>query len=250
MRLCACVLVHFSFFTPFRFCRKRNVPIFFHVVNSRLHPRKKSMSASFFGIADYASFVVAVVVFLLVPGPGNLALMTSTTKGGMAGGVGATLGVIAGDQTLLWAAVAGVSAAMAAHPSVFQAVQWLGATYLVWLGCKMLFAKPGGAPILHILPGQYARQAFFITLLNPKAIVFYMAFFPLFVDPATHRGLATFGVMAATIAVLTFLYGLAAVLLTYFLAARVRASPKIAATLEKAAGVFLIGFGLKLALSK
>ncbi len=208
------------------------------------------MLGSFVGIADYASFVIAIVVFLLIPGPGNLALITSTGKGGIAGGMGATFGVIAGDQVLLWAAVAGVSAVMTAYPSAFQAVQWLGAAYLTWLGFKMLFAKPGDAPILHIKPHHYLRQALFITLLNPKAIVFYMAFFPLFVDPATHQGLKTFGVMAVTIAALTFLYGLVAVLLTYFLAARIRANPKISASLEKAAGVFLIGFGVKLALSK
>lgn len=208
------------------------------------------MLGSFVGIADYASFVIAIIVFLLIPGPGNLALITSTSKGGVAGGLGATFGVIAGDQVLLWAAVAGVSAVMAAYPSAFQAVQWLGAAYLTWLGLKMLLAKPGDAPVLHILPRHYMRQALFITLLNPKAIVFYMAFFPLFVDPATHQGLKTFGVMAATIAVLTFLYGLVAVLLTYFLAERIRANPKVSATLEKMAGVFLIGFGVKLALSK
>ena len=208
------------------------------------------MLGSFVGIADYASFVIAIVVFLLIPGPGNLALITSTSKGGIAGGLGATFGVIAGDQVLLWAAVAGVSAVIAAYPSAFQAVQWLGAAYLTWLGLKMLFARPGDAPILRILPGHYLRQALLITLLNPKAIVFYMAFFPLFVDPATHQGLRTFGVMAATIAALTFLYGLVAVLLTYFLAERVRANPKVAATLEKMAGMFLIGFGVKLVLSK
>ena len=208
------------------------------------------MLGSFVGIADYASFVIAIIVFLLIPGPGNLALITSTSKGGIAGGMGAIFGLIAGDQVLLWAAVAGVSAVMAAYPSAFQAVQWLGAAYLTWLGLKMLLAKPGDAPILNILPHHYMRQALFITLLNPKAIVFYMAFFPLFVDPATHQGLKTFGVMAATIATLTFLYGLVAVLLTCFLAERIRANPKIAATLEKMAGVFLIGFGVKLALSK
>ena len=208
------------------------------------------MLGSFVGIADYASFVIAIIVFLLIPGPGNLALISSTSKGGVAGGLGATFGVIAGDQVLLWAAVAGVSAVMAAYPSAFQVVQWLGAAYLTWLGLKMLLAKSGDAPILHILPRHYMRQALFITLLNPKAIVFYMAFFPLFVDPATHQGLKTFGVMAATIAALTFLYGLLAVLLAYFLAERIRANPKVSATLEKIAGVCLIGFGVKLALSK
>lgn len=203
-----------------------------------------------FGIADYGAFVAAIVLFLAIPGPGNLALITSTGKGGLRGGLAATLGVMAGDQVLMWAAVAGVAALLTAYPAAFAAVQWLGAAYLAWLGWKMLTAKPGDAPVLNIRPKQYFQQAFTITLLNPKAIVFYMAFFPLFVDPARHQGLITFGAMAAMVAVLTFLYGLVAVLLTYFLAARMRANPVIARTLEKLAGVFLIGFGVKLALSK
>ena len=208
------------------------------------------MLGSFAGVADYGAFVIAIIVFLLIPGPGNLALITSTSKGGISGGLGATFGVIAGDQVLLWAAVAGVSAVMTAYPTAFHIVQWVGAVYLTWLGIKLLMAKAGDAPILQIKPRHYFRQALLITLLNPKAIVFYMAFFPLFVDPALHQGLKTFAVMAATIAALTFLYGLTSVLITYFLAERIRANPKISGFLNKAAGVFLIGFGLKLAMSK
>ncbi|OSZ63380.1 LysE family translocator [Hydrogenophaga sp. IBVHS2] len=203
-----------------------------------------------FGIADYGAFVVAIVIFLAIPGPGNLALITSTGKGGIRGGLAATLGVIAGDQVLMWLAVAGVAALLAATPAAFSAVQWVGAAYLAWLGWKMLTAQPGDAPVLNIRPRQYFQQAAAITLLNPKAIVFYMAFFPLFVDPARHQGLATFGAMALTIAALTFLYGLVVVLLTHHLAERLRANPRITRTLEKLAGVFLIGFGVKLALSK
>jgi threonine/homoserine/homoserine lactone efflux protein len=203
-----------------------------------------------FGVADYGAFVAAVIVFLLIPGPGNLALVTSTGKGGVRGGLGATFGVIAGDQVLMWLAVAGVATLLTAYPAAFKAVQWAGAAYLAWLGVKMLLAKPGDAPILEIKPHHYFRQALGITLLNPKAIVFYMAFFPLFVDPVHHRGLLTFAVMAATIAALTFLYGLTLTLLTHHLAERMRANPKISAGLEKLAGVFLIGFGVKLALSK
>lgn len=203
-----------------------------------------------FGIADYGAFVAAIVVFLLIPGPGNLALITSTSKGGIRGGLAATFGVILGDQVLMWAAVAGVSAVLAAYPAAFKAVQWLGAAYLAWLGLKMLLAKPGAAPILNIRPRHFLRQALTITLLNPKAIVFYMAFFPLFVDPARHQGLITFGAMAVTIAALTFLYGLTSTLLTHFLAERIRANPRISATLEKLAGTFLIAFGIKLAISR
>src|SRR6478609_6196716 len=186
-----------------------------------------------FGIADYGAFVAAIVLFLAIPGPGNLALITSTGKGGIRGGLAATFGVIAGDQVLMWAAVAGVAALLTAYPTAFHAVQWLGAAYLAWLGIKMILAKPGEKPILHIEPHHYFRQAGLITLLNPKAIVFYMAFFPLFVDPAHHQGMLTFGVMAATIAVLTFAYGLTVVLLTHHLAERMRANPIIGRALEK-----------------
>ncbi len=176
-----------------------------------------------FGVADYGAFVVAVIVFLAIPGPGNLALITSTGKGGVAGGLAATLGVIAGDQLLIWLAVAGMAALLAASPLLFGAVQWLGAAYLAWLGWRMISAKPGDAPVLHIRAGQYFRQALMITLLNPKAIVFYMAFFPLFVDPAHHQGLLTFGFMAATVAALTFVYGALAVALSGLFAQRLRA---------------------------
>ena len=204
----------------------------------------------FFGISDYSAFVAAIVLFLAIPGPGNLALITSTSKGGMAGGLMATLGVIAGDQVLMWLAVAGVAAVLATYPTAFAAIQWLGAAYLAWLGFKMLLAKPGDAPVLNIRPRQYFQQALAITLLNPKAIVFYMAFFPLFVDPQTHLGWISFGVMAATIAALTFLYGLGMTLLTHHLAERMRDNPVAGRVLEKVAGLFLVGFGLKLALSK
>ncbi len=202
------------------------------------------------GVTDYGTFVISIVVFLLIPGPGNLALITSTSQGRIRGGLAATFGVILGDQVLLWLAVAGVAALLAAYPAAFNAVQWLGAAYLAWLGGKMLLAKPGAAPILHIKPHHYLRQALAITLLNPKAIVFYMAFFPLFVDPATHRGLLTYAFMAFTIAALTFAYGLTSVLLTHFLAERLRANPLVSRTLEKLAGLFLVGFGAKLALSR
>ena len=203
-----------------------------------------------FGIADYGAFVAAIVIFLAIPGPGNLALITSTGKGGMRGGLAATLGIIAGDQVLLWLAVAGVAALLAAYPAAFHAVQWLGAVYLGWMGWRMLTAKPGQAAVLNIRPRHYFRQAALITLLNPKAIVFYMAFFPLFVDPLRHQGALTFAAMAATIAALTLLYGLVAVLLTHFLAARLRARPWITQALNRVAGVCLLGFGIRLALSK
>ena len=203
-----------------------------------------------YGIADYGAFVLAILVFLAIPGPGNLALITATGHGGVRAGMAAACGVVAADQVLMWAAVAGVAALLATHPWAFAAVQWLGAAYLAWLGWKMLTAAPGAPPVLHMQPRHYFKQGAIITLLNPKAIVFYMAFFPMFVDPQQHQGVLTFAVMALTIASLTLLYALVVVLLTRYLAQRLRAHPLIGRTLEKTAGMLLLGFGLKLALSK
>jgi threonine/homoserine/homoserine lactone efflux protein len=200
-----------------------------------------------FGITDFTAFCAAILVFLALPGPGTFALLTSTAKGGFRGGAAATLGVIVGDQVLLWLAVAGVAALLAAHPVVFNAVQYAGAAYLAWIGLKLLFSRGSdSASPIRIEPHHYARQAFFITLLNPKAIVFYMAFFPLFIDPATHRGLATFAAMAVTIAAITAVYCLTLCAFAEAVAAKVRAHRSAARWLERIAGVFLVGFGIRL----
>jgi threonine/homoserine/homoserine lactone efflux protein len=201
-----------------------------------------------FGIADYGAFVVAIIVFLAIPGPGNLALLTATGKGGVRAGMAATLGVMVGDQVLLWLAVAGLSAVLINYPSLYSSLKWVGAAYLMGLGYSLFNAKPGDAPVLDMKSERYFRQGLFITVLNPKAIVFYMAFFPLFVDPKIHQGLLTFAVMAATIAALTLAYGLVVVLLIHHLAERVRANPLATTLLNKIAGALLIGFGIKLAL--
>src|SRR6185295_6425887 len=169
-----------------------------------------------FGVADYWAFVIAVIVFLAIPGVGNLAIITSTTKGRIVGGLAATLGVIVGDQILMWLAVAGVAAVLTANPALFGVVQYAGAIYLGYLGVRMILAKPGDAPVLRMQPRRFFQQAMLITLLNPKAIVFYMAFFPLFVDPARHQGLLSFGVMAVTIALLSLLCCLIMIAITHF----------------------------------
>lgn len=202
-----------------------------------------------FGVTDYPAFVVAFIVLLAIPGPGNLALILSTGKGGIRGGLASTFGIILGDQVLMWLAVAGVAALLKAYPAAFHTVQWVGASYLVWLGLRMIFAKPGQGPALEIRPRHFLRQTLVITLFNPKAIIFYMAFFPLFIDPQRHQGMVTFSFMGLTIAVLTLLYGLVVVLLTHVLAERMRASPRIARGLERLAGLCLVGFGIKLTLS-
>jgi leucine efflux protein len=206
-------------------------------------------------ITDLWAFVIAVIVFLAIPGPGTFALLTGTSKGGVRGGYATLAGLILGDQVLMWLAVAGVAALLKAHPAVFHAVQYAGAAYLVWIGIGLLRAKPGAefganAGFIPMHAGHWFRQGFLITVLNPKAIVFYMAFFPLFVDPARDPGLATFGVMALLIALITLLYCTGIIFIGDAIARRLRdnrrAGGKIGNWMQRAAGVFLIGFGIRL----
>ncbi len=199
------------------------------------------------GISDFGTFCFSILVFLALPGPGTFALLTSTAKGGFRAGAAATMGLILGDQVLLWMAVAGVAALLAANPLAFRVVQYAGAAYLAWVGLRLLFAKEGSASPIRIEPRHYLRQAVLITLLNPKAIVFYMAFFPLFINPTTHRGAVTFAAMAATIALITAVYCLILCAFAGAVSSQVRAHKQVARWLQKLAGVFLVGFGIRLA---
>ena len=146
--------------------------------------------------------------------------------------------------------MAGVAAVLKTYPPLFVGLQWLGAAYLAWLGYKMVAAKPGEGPRIQITPGHYFRETMFITLLNPKAIMFYIAFFPQFIDPVNHQGGITFAVMALTIAVLGFVYCLGVVLITHFMAERIRAHPRFSGFLQKLAGLSLIGFGFRMVVAK
>jgi threonine/homoserine/homoserine lactone efflux protein len=203
-----------------------------------------------FGILDFGAFAAAFLLLLFLPGPGNLALINSTSKGGLSGGLAAVLGLLLGDQILLWLTVAGVAALLKAYPFLFLTLQWAGAAYLAWLGFRMLLAKLGEGPSIQITPGRYFRETMLITLLNPKAIMFYLAFFPQFIDPVNHQGWVTFAVMALTIAVLGFAYCLGVVLITHNMAERIRAHPRFSLGLQKLAGLSLLGFGLRMVAAK
>lgn len=199
------------------------------------------------GVTDFPAYVLAVLVFLMLPGPGTFAILGATAAGGVRSGYAALAGVVLGDWLLMLAAMAGVAALLHAHPLLFRAVQWLGVGYLVWIGVQLLWrgvASPR-SPMPHAR--QALRRAFLITLLNPKAIVFYMAFFPLFIDPARYQGVATLAVLGATASALTLAYCSLLIVAGHWAAARLRAHRLAVRVLARLAGVAMIGFGARLA---
>jgi len=203
------------------------------------------------GIQDLWTFIAAVLVFLALPGPGTFTLLTATGRGGVRGGYTALFGLLLGDQILMWLAVAGVAALLKANPLVFHAVQYLGAAYLVWIGIGLLRAprSSGEEGGIRLHPGHYFRQAVLINLLNPKAIIFYMAFLPLFIDPARHQGMATFATMAVIIFVMGLAYCSVLIGVGNLLRRRILQHPRVGLFLRRIAGVFLIGFGVRLGVS-
>jgi leucine efflux protein len=175
-----------------------------------------------FGIQNYAGFIVAVLVFLAIPGPGLLGVLAATGKGGIHAGFASTLGVVSGDWVHMLLAGLGVAALLKTHPMAFKALQYGGAAYLIYIGVTLWRAKVGEAREgCDMRPDSaHFRRGFLITLLNPKAIVFYMAFFPLFIDRATHLGTLTLVAMAITVSVLTILFCFTFVVVVNALAGR------------------------------
>ena len=203
-----------------------------------------------FGIENYFSFLTAIVIFQLVPGPGTFTILNATARNGIRAGLGAVLGTLAGDMIFMLAAVAGLAAVMSAHPALFDALQWLGAAYLCWIGLQMLRKREndGAAGIEPAQPAwRYFRQACAVSLTNPKVVLFFVAFFPLFLRPESPT--STLLLMMVHVTGLSFIYQAGLVLVGNAVALRLKALPSVRKSATRLAGLALIGFGIKLAAS-
>jgi RhtB (resistance to homoserine/threonine) family protein len=201
-------------------------------------------------IQNYASFIAAILVFQLIPGPGTLAILNATARNGVKAGLGAVLGTLLGDFLYMVAAVAGLAAIMKANPLLFQGLQWFGAAYLCWMGVQLLRSS------ITTLPSKpepkqsawvYFRQAFTVSLTNPKVILFFVAFFPLFLSPTASS--TTLAVMMLHVTVLSLIYQTVLVLIGNQVAQRLKQLPSARKLATRLAGIALIGFGVKLALN-
>lgn len=202
------------------------------------------------GIGDVTQLILATLVFLALPGPGTFCVLTSTARRGLRGGFTCLAGLMLADGLLMLLAALGVAALLQANPVLFKGVQYAGAAYLAWMGLKLLLAKKDAdtAVVPFATMADFGR-GFLVTLMNPKAIVFYMAFFPLFIEPATHQGAITFMVMGALICGCTLVYGSTLVWIGNAAARRLARQGSIARLASRLAGVFLIGFGFKLTMN-
>lgn len=204
-----------------------------------------------FGIQNYPGFIAAVLVFQLIPGPGTLAILKATARNGIGAGMGAVGGTLAGDFLYMLAAVLGLAAVLAAHPQVLGGLQWLGVAYLCWIGAQLLFSRaaPGAEQEAKQQNGwAFFREGFLVCLTNPKAIMFFMAFFPLFMN-AQSTGF-TLAVMMLHVTLLSLAYQSLLVLLGNAVARRLAHVAGLRQLALRVAGIALLGFGVKLALAE
>ena len=137
--------------------------------------------------ATLTAFCAASLVLLIIPGPTIIMVIGQALTHGRGVALASVAGVALGDLAAATLSLIGVGGLLAASATIFAMVKWAGALYLVWLGVKM-WRSPARAPSLDLRAGAGTgraifRQAFLVTLLNPKSIVFFIAFLPQFIRP-------------------------------------------------------------------
>jgi leucine efflux protein len=203
-----------------------------------------------FEIQNYVSFLAAILVFQLIPGAGTLAILNATARNGIGVGFSAVVGTLLGDFTYMVASIIGLGAVMNTNPLLFQGLQWFGAAYLCWIGFQLLrtsIAKAGTAQVARRSRWVYFRQALAVSLTNPKVVLFFMAFFPLFLRVDSSP--VTLVVMMAHVTVISFLYQAGLVLIGNAVSHKLSALPWARKIATRLAGLAIIGFGVKLALN-
>jgi leucine efflux protein len=210
------------------------------------------------GITDLWSLVIATLIFLAIPGPGTIKLLTTLAEknGGPKAGVWSALGLMAGDTVWMVLALSGVAALAAAYPQAFDVLRYAGAAYLAWVGFNLIRHSRAaiGEARVNNAANRGAKQWFvescFVSLSNPKVIGFYVAFFPLFIDTKNFGGMTTYATMIAVVLTICFLYCMWLIAIAQ-VAKRVFAKyPAAGVWLKRAAGAALIGFSVKFALQK
>ena len=196
------------------------------------------------------AFIAACILLALTPGPNMSLIIANTLRGGLAAGFATLAGTTTGLSLLVAAAALGMTSVMAFMSEWFDLIRWIGALYLVYLGARQLWLHRRGADG-SALPSPSVRgactQGLFVSLSNPKVLLFLGAFLPQFVDPAGDV-VRQLGVLAVV-----FVIVLAAVDAAYTLAvarARVAVDAARLRYLDAASGITLLLGGLALAITR
>ena len=194
----------------------------------------------------WLAFVATSTVLLIIPGPTILLVVSYALGQGRRAAMPLVAGVALGDATAMTVSMLGLGAVLAASATLFTALKWVGAAYLVYLGVKLWRADPAARPEAgdgaRGRPVAMLAHAWLVASLNPKSIVFFVAFLPQFLDTSRPPmpQMAVFEVTFVTLAALNALaYALVAAT-----ARRAVRQPQLLRVVNRTAGSLLIGAGI------
>ena len=197
----------------------------------------------------WLAFVVTATVLLVIPGPTILLVLSYALGRGWQAAAPTAIGVALGDLTAMTLSMLGVGAILAASAALFTLLKWIGAAYLVWLGVKLWRTGTSLATDVRtdaVSPSRMLTHAWLVTVLNPKSIVFFVAFLPQFLDPGRDFG-AQMAILVPTFVTLAFANAFGYALLATR-ARRLMANPRAIRFAHRAGGGALVGAGAVTAL--
>lgn len=202
-------------------------------------------------MSNYLTFVVFAILLALAPGPDTFVTLRVTVAGGKPRGLWTVTGIIVANVVLGTMAASGLGAVIASSRPVFEALRWIGVGYLAWLGLQAVIAafrsdatawqQAGGG---HVRPVAAMRQGFLSTFTNPKALAFYVAILPPFVNP--HATFIELMAYALTLAFFGLIY-LTAIVFAAHGAMRLIRRDRVRRGIEGGVGLVMIGFAAALA---
>lgn len=219
------------------------------------------------GVINLWTYVLGVIFIVLLPGPNSLYVLSVAAQRGVHAGYRGALGVFLGDTVLMVLAAAGAASLLETNLAIYHMVQGVGALYLGWLGVNLLRAAwkrwhtpdtglHAHAQTNHAHADQSDqrlespfRKALFISLLNPKAILFFVSFFIQFVDPHYPHPALSFAVLGAIVQSFSLLYLSVLIFGGVRVADAFRRRRRLSALTMGATGTGFFGFGIKLALA-
>jgi leucine efflux protein len=213
------------------------------------------------GVTDLPAYLAGLVLIVLLPGPNSLYVLSVAARSGVRAGYRAAAGVWCGDAVLIVLAALGVASLFQTNEVLFTIIRFAGAAYLVWMAIGLLRSAVSMWRSRHLGPAaadaaatpvkgeRPFRRAFLVSLINPKAILFIVAFFVQFVDPAYAYPAITFAVLGGLLQAASFLYLTLLIFAGTRLAAAFRRRRRLSAGATTAAGALFLGFAVKLSLS-
>ncbi|MDE1995692.1 MAG: LysE family translocator [Rhizobiaceae bacterium] len=204
-------------------------------------------------LVHWVTFLSAATLLNLSPGPDIAFILGHTVRSGTRSGFAALFGVWSGACLHVLMAAAGLSAILATSAIAFSMVKWVGAAYLIWLGIQALRSKGEGAWIrdagLDLSRARIYRQGIFVSLLNPKVAIFFLAFLPQFVVDGKGPAWAQLLLHGSLIIVVAAFIEPPLILLGNRLAGALRRNKSFGLWLDRGLGALFVTLGLRLAIS-